>query len=432
MSHKSSELDLSEGLNVLTGPNNSGKSAVISALQLLSDLPVKEGDYMVRHGTNDTEVTVHTDANDVFTWKRVGAVISLAINGENFSRLQNNREHYLDKLHRLLKLPKVSGKETKVDFDIHFAAQKEPIFLINEAPSRAALFFASSSDAGRLVDMREKYRELIKNKKKEQQTLKTELEHLNKQELTLKPLDEMQEVIRFIQEAHQQIPKEDEAIHKLSRYIEELSAIKRCHRKTLARHERLQTLKICPTFEDVDQLEKITREYSVITHHFELQSLILRKLSFILSPPLLENEIELGKECNNLAILIEKSKSISSTYNMLAMIKQPPELIPTKELTTCLKDMTEYSSLLHLCQNKSNGCNQLQIPPILTVTKDLENTIHNLKVSLEKCMKSTLQLNQAEVALEDFIAKNPACPTCGNKLIIEQPSNEHSCHVQYV
>lgn len=180
MSHKNSVLEFSEGLNVITGPNNSGKSAVISAIQLLAELPSKEGDYMVRHGTNDAEVTVQTEENDKLTWVRTGSTNSLIINGEKFGRLQNSREHYLEKLHKHLKLPKVYGKESKEDFDIHFATQKNPIFLLNDAPSRAALFFASSSDAGRLVEVREKYKEIVKTKKENNKILSLSLKFKTK------------------------------------------------------------------------------------------------------------------------------------------------------------------------------------------------------------------------------------------------------------
>ena len=47
------------GLTVLTGPNNWGKSAVVSALQALCGN--EEGGYMVRHDEKECRVIVETD-----------------------------------------------------------------------------------------------------------------------------------------------------------------------------------------------------------------------------------------------------------------------------------------------------------------------------------------------------------------------------------
>lgn len=59
MSHAKTVIEPAEGLTVLVGPNNCGKSAVVSALDTLCNNPT--GDYMVRHGEKEVRVTVETD-----------------------------------------------------------------------------------------------------------------------------------------------------------------------------------------------------------------------------------------------------------------------------------------------------------------------------------------------------------------------------------
>ena len=58
--HPSAETDASDtnGLTVLVGENNSGKSAIVTALQTVAQNA--SGDFMVRHGEKECEVTIET------------------------------------------------------------------------------------------------------------------------------------------------------------------------------------------------------------------------------------------------------------------------------------------------------------------------------------------------------------------------------------
>src|SRR3954451_9603772 len=97
MSHARTEIEPAAGLTVLIGPNNCGKSAVVSALETLAR--GTRGDFMVRHGEKLCSVTVETDDGHVITWKRKGKVVSYAIDGREVHR------DTPDDLHEYLKLP---------------------------------------------------------------------------------------------------------------------------------------------------------------------------------------------------------------------------------------------------------------------------------------------------------------------------------------
>src|SRR5437868_12245115 len=86
MSHPRTEIEPAAGLTVLVGPNNCGKSAVVSALQTLCNNA--SGDYMVRHDEKEVRVTVETDDGHTLTWKRRGTVVSYVIDGRDVHRLR--------------------------------------------------------------------------------------------------------------------------------------------------------------------------------------------------------------------------------------------------------------------------------------------------------------------------------------------------------
>src|SRR5512147_1990297 len=123
MSHSCTVIEPAVGLTVLVGPNNCGKSAIVSALQILCEND--KGDYMVRHGEDDCRVVVVTDDGHRVEWRRKKSVVSYNIDGKDVHRLQGDIP---DDLHEILRLPKVAAADGR-DYDIHFGVQKAPIFL---------------------------------------------------------------------------------------------------------------------------------------------------------------------------------------------------------------------------------------------------------------------------------------------------------------
>lgn len=365
MSHKSSEFDLVKGINVITGPNNSGKSAVISALQLLADLPVKEGDYMVRHGTSLSSVTVETGEGDELSWQRKGSVMSLMINEDKDMRLQNNREHYLEKVHKYLKLPKVSSNEAKQDFDIHFATQKNPIFLINEPPSRAALFFASSSDAGRLFEVRDKYKDLVKAKKKEKQNCKIELEQQNKILERLAPLDCVEELFKFVQEVYKLFPKEQEALRKGDALLNEFKKYADKFNSYASKHQLVQKLIPPPQLENSQKLEvhrKVLKEglgrsFTLAEKHTAFAGLA--------QSPALVSVVDITINLQELRQAISDRHRLERTRAVLVLTKVRPVIENTENLAVLLKSMQELNVKIAKLNSQQILLDGVSYPPEL-------------------------------------------------------------------
>lgn len=378
MSHKSSEFELVKGVNVITGPNNCGKSAVISALQLLADLPVKEGDYMVRHGTSDSEVTVITDEDDELTWQKKGSGTTLIINGEKNIRLQNDRVHYLAKLHQYLKLPRVSGPDKKQDFDIHFATQKDPIFLINDPPSRAALFFASSSDAGRLFEVRNKFKELVKTKKNEQKTSKVTLEEQKKILLQLKPLDDLEVLFKSVQDTYKEFPKDQQILQKGNALLHTFSTYHSEFNVLTFRNQSLQQLTTPPRLEDSKTLKN---DLTVLTKRKKEFLLLSRKAKVLqeLQPqPALDPSTKLEKHLEALikseknCMRFEKIEAQLATMLPLAKIEE------TKHLCKLLESIRINSKVKDHLNKAITHFEAIAKPPELDLIFELKHLIVNL------------------------------------------------------
>lgn len=537
MSHKSSEFELVKGINVITGPNNSGKSAVISALQMLADLPVKEGDYMVRHGASHSSVTIETGEGDELSWQRKGSTMSLMINEEKDMRLQNNREHYLEKLHKHLKLPKVSSSETKQDFDIHFATQKSPIFLINEPPSRAALFFASSSDAGRLFEVRDKYKDLVKAKKKEKQTTKSAWEQQKNILIRLAPLDAIEELFKCVQEIYKQFPKEQEALRTGSMLLEAFKHYTLKFNRCAAKHALHQKVIPPPPIQDACKLEYHHKALCEEISHASILAERCKAFLPLAHPPALFCTHNITKNLQELQRTDRRKQRFAQMQSLLALTKAQPEIEDAESLERLLKAMQEHKKaltllnaeclllkeaqcapemepesnfrvflknfhfgtamerklrarvekLVQVCQVPEIGnlpqiekvhfnlksldtklllekhihqaLQELQSPPHISNLTKFEELLADLKITLKKyagyskriqfssksiplpefedhallerdltkqrmhladVQKLTVQLKEAELALQTWVSEHPTCPSCGGNLNIEK------------
>ena len=175
MSHARTVIEPAAGLTVLVGPNNCGKSAVVAALQVLCRNETAK--YVVRHDTKECTVQVETDDGHTVVWSRkMAGSPRYLIDGQLFDRL--GRGGVPDELHQALRLPPIeTGADA--DFDVHFGMQKAPIFLLGNSASMAARFFASSSDAIRLVEMQKRHRDRLAEKQREKNRLEAESKQLN-------------------------------------------------------------------------------------------------------------------------------------------------------------------------------------------------------------------------------------------------------------
>lgn len=131
-SHEYTEIDFSEGLNVIIGPSDQGKSAILRALKwVLYNEP--RGNEFIRHGTNYSKVTLELSNGKKITRERSPSKNRYSLVDENgdiqvFEGFGNDIPQEIIKAHGI---PKVI-LDTDLGASLNISEQLEGAFLLNQ------------------------------------------------------------------------------------------------------------------------------------------------------------------------------------------------------------------------------------------------------------------------------------------------------------
>ena len=419
------------GLTVLIGDNNSGKSAIVAALQTVAQNA--SGDFMVRHGEKECQVTIETcecgkcfeknrqpkpDENfevvgdqpyvaecpqgNVLTWRRIKNKTSYVINGRVIDRLRGGVP---DDLHELLRMPLVvTPRETT--FDVHFGEQKSPIFLLGDKATDRAAFFASSSDTAKLIEMQQRHRAKIKDANSRRSLQLAEQAKFEKRLNALEPLDQLELAIEKSEKQFSEIQQQKTTYQSLSNLITDLETTKKRYDKYAA---------ICQS------LKKVTDPPQV--------------------PPT-------GKLSQLIANMVEQTHRLNESTaqnQILSQCHSVPEIQPTIPLVQLIDQITNQKQTKSQAQSMLNiltDIHALQVENMTAPTAQLQSLIESLSIAHDlvtnekkKLVKHELENAEAEAALRENFEQLDTCPTCGQIIDIETAlatahigAKQHDCH----
>jgi exonuclease SbcC len=282
MSHKETLIEPSPGLTVLVGPNNCGKSAVVVALQILATN--ENSTYVMRHGAKETRVTVETDDDHTVEWARkTSGGPSYVVDGERFDRL---RHSVPEAVHGALRIgPVVSGSEGGMEFDLHFGSQKSPVFLLDESGAAIAQFFASSSDAEKLVKMQQLHREKVRRARAELERLQSEEENIDRDLAALASAGEIAALAGDAENKHEVITALRMRIGALSDVVRSIARERSVVAHAAARSRALEQLERPPALHTTKELATLISDIRKTTASCTAATARVRALDSLSSPP---------------------------------------------------------------------------------------------------------------------------------------------------
>src|SRR5437660_2651262 len=297
MAHKDTVIEPAEGLTVLVGPNNCGKSAVVEALMVLAINSSK--DFMIRHGEKDCQIIIETGEGHQIEWRRTAGTVSYQLDGRPIHRVRSG--DVPDSLHDLLRLPDVPGPDGKDAFAVHFGTQKEPIFLLDRSGRHTATFFAASSDASHLVAMQMAHKRNVADRRRDERALVEHETQLSRSLESLQPLAALLETLDALDSDYEGLRIDETAIKAREHAI---AALNRAFAEVIcseARAGALGKLQPPPALEDTASLERSLAGLRAARRTVAFESGRGRAMEPLNPPPSLQEISALESTCKRLA-----------------------------------------------------------------------------------------------------------------------------------
>jgi len=410
MSHKRTVIEPAPGLTVLIGPNNIGKSAIVAALQILCHN--ENSTHVMRHGERECQVVVETDDGHTIEWRRKTSP-SYKIDGQSFDRLRSGG--LPDELHKALKLPKVdAGNEA--DFDVHFGMQKTPIFLLGSSASNAARFFASSSDAIRLVAIQKRHKEKHNESQREKTRLEAESRQLNTELEQLEPIVDVDHRLTTLEATFDELSQAtawlQNAETKLAALRDQTDAVA-CQTELAGSFD---TLTAPPQLTPAEPLAALLAALEVAEQKQAAAELRAAGLSALTAPPTLADSARLTAILDAIAPLEFAAERSAAEQAALAALSPAPQLEDADSLGRLIDRIAAASAAVEDARQTSAAMHSLAAPPELAA----EAHLADLLASHEQLSKQVARWQETYALLEHCEAPTAAASTAECETLLDQ------------
>lgn len=456
MSHARTVIEPADGLTVLVGPNNCGKSAVVAALQILCHNETST--YVMRHGERECSVTVETTEGKIVQWRRRKSP-AYFVDGTELSRLE--RSEVPEEVVRALRLGMVSSDGAR-EFDVHFGEQKSPVFLLDQSGSHAAQFFASSSDAASLVEMQKLHQQRMSDARKERIRLDAEAERLARDLAVLADADpigvsiheaeaqhaaleqisahvvQLTDDLRFLHNASSRLEQCDadaaaltlvepppilEPTEPLSRLVGQLTQTDAERVRQAALADALVQVLPAPALVDELPLSRLIGDLSVATHTNDWLGAECDMVQPLMLPPHLADAGSLEALTREMAITNHRVAGMQQGTTVLGSLAAPPELMSEAEIARDLDLLRRGFASLGRAEAACRQLEHLTPPTELTDFTEISRLLTELTPSHaavsaqeQQVMRVADELQHAEEALRRWAEDHRVCPTCGGTL----------------
>jgi AAA domain len=415
MSHAHTVIEPAAGLTVILGPNNCGKSAIVSALQTLCG--DNSGDFMVRHGEQDCAVTVETDDGHTICWQRKGKTVGYVLDGVEVHR--TGRGNLPDDLQTLLRLGKVPHPSKEEEFDVHFGEQKSPIFLIDKQADTAA-FFSTASDAEKLLEMQKLHKNKVSDRRRQVVETKSELAILDALLSALSPLDALGLDLQSVSAREKELDRIDEEILALEELLAQTGQQEEFVRFQQRAVAAMSSLKSPPELDDTESLESLVSLLEQTGEKVAYHDRSATVLSLLADAPELEETAPLGRHLERLESAGRAAAQAGARVRSLSALADPPASHETRPLEELHGRLAGATLAVDFARARRRALGFLASPPALDDPAPLADLLARFagatagRLKLRHELDDLLaQFRAIEADIAAWLWANPNCPTCG-------------------
>lgn len=423
MAHAATTFEFPPGLSVLTGPNNTGKSAVVEALRCLTQNPAPR--HVIRHGADEARVSLTLSDGTTVTWVRRPryALYELARPGaaepEVFAKFGRTPPAEILDILRLDLVPLEIGDPV----DVHIGNQREPVFLLNQPGTAVAGFFAASSEAAHLVAMQNRLTDRARKGKAEARRLEGQLAALAASLDTLAPLPELEYRLGNTATLETALAVLDREMPALERVLSERQTLRQRLEHARVTTRILVDLKTPPQLEPTDVLVATISQGQVLTAAKNTAAARAAFLSRLAPPPVLVDTALLADTLAHLSQTAAACDRQTAKVAALSPVEEPPELFATAPLAALLDQMA--ANRRDFVHRRETACRLLRLsgPPEIGDTRGLAEVLAGLTAARQAVAAQKTTVRECARALEACEATVAArletlgvCPLCGGTL----------------
>uniref|UniRef100_A0A832EKP3 Rad50/SbcC-type AAA domain-containing protein n=1 Tax=Desulfacinum infernum TaxID=35837 RepID=A0A832EKP3_9BACT len=395
MTHKNTVLDLHRGVTVLTGPNNTGKSAVVEAIRCVAENPPSA--QLIRHGASKAVVRLELDDGTRIQWERTaGAALYKVLfpDGTEETYAKVGRGAVPDDIRRLLRLHSLETDAGPID--VHIGNQRTPIFLLDQSGSQAAGFFAASTEAEYLLAMQQLLKERAAQAQRDRRRLQETIQAIDK---NLQAFDALPTVAQAMQEAeglYARLEVLRRAIPALNIVIQQAETLRdRC--RTLSRtSQSLENLhtppplhETTPLLVDLQKLEKTIRLLKKTDYAADT-------LASLDGPPALKDTARLHALHTALDRMGYAVSQLSAQSAIHSQTEPPPTLFDTPALAHLTQRLEETQNRRRAEEHRRQAIQPLGPPPELNAVPALVRMTETMEALLRSL--ETAQAKHRELA----------------------------------
>ena len=436
MAHVHTELELGPGVTILTGPNNTGKSAVVEALRCVATNPTPS--HFLRHGAKEARVGVEMDDGTKVVWVRTKrwAMYELwqpgAEEPEEYHKLQRKVP---EDIQNVLRMNQVDLETSNRPVDIHIGNQREPVFLLNRPDSDAAAFFAASTESAHLLAMQDLLKLQVRDRKREGEALGAELSRIENDMSRLESLPSLELRMDEARETEAEAVRFEREIPALEGVLAQGRSLNRTleARKTAA--AVLEKTPVPPQLAETRKLAETLALLDRAGRHLVTAQGTSDALKPLESPPKVEDAPSLARLADTLFSTDRTLRRVATQAAVLGDLAAPPEAEKTAALSGL---MDEYIALQYRAARLDRWHGVLRDmtePPVLESGEGLRSLLAGMadltdRMRAQETTLSGLKTDLRKVVdrLTERVDELGRCPTCGRDMTAAEFLDHEGCH----
>lgn len=405
-SHANTKLNFDEGVNVIIGPSDSGKTAVIRAMKWIF-FNEPSGTDIIKKGEDSAKVTLKLNTGFKIIRGRSKSknyyeIISPENETQRFEGFGLNVPQEIIDLTGINKIDLGNMKKS-----LNIAEQLESPFLITESPSIKAN--ALGKLAG--VDIIDK---ALGNLSKDIYEINSDRKSLEKE---IKDQKDILKNFEYLKDEKVKIERLEYIFNQVDEYTSKLNILNNLKNKYDNNLEKTnQTIKYLKKFENIDELFLLYENMAYKVNNLKLYSNLNNRLLYtdskIKELEILLNKIDTDKISNIYSNILEINKNLEkykSAYKNLVNIN--------KQINQLEKSLKKYPDILYVDKLlvELSGLNFKK-----EKLSNLKNSLNNINQKLEEGNNYIEKLiSNYKIAINTYIEllkESGTCPICYNKI----------------